>query len=289
VLAWLEEERRAVVTPYALFLALRRLYTPENRRRLYLRSDVATTDDLRRVTANLWKTGGIRLDSDYGRGVYRVLSVGESSADEVCALANPFGYISHLSAMQRWGLTNRRPEALLLTMPPASVARPLVEQRMADDYGAPFSSLPLNQAVKLHFIRHPKTVREREISVYETRHPGQWLQLRDTQARLATVGQTFVDTVERPQYCGGMAHVIEVWREYAVAYREEIIVAVDEIATPIAKVRAGYLLDEMLEQGDDSRIQGWVRFAQRGSSRVLDPTRDFNAAHSEKWMLSINA
>ena len=289
VLAWLGEERRAVVTPYALFLALRPLYAPENRRKLYLRSDVATTDDLRRVTANLSKTGGIELDPDYGRGVYRVPSVGESSADEVCALANPFGYISHLSAMHRWGLTNRRPEALHLTMPPASAAQPLVEQRMAADYGAPFSSLPLNQAVKLRFIRHPDTVRGRKISVYETRHPGQWLQVRDAQARLATVGQTFVDTVERPQYCGGMGHVIDVWREYAITYREEIIVAVDEIATPIAKVRAGYLLDDMLEQGDDSRIQSWVRFAQRGSSRVLDPARDFNTAHSEKWMLSINA
>jgi predicted transcriptional regulator of viral defense system len=272
-----------------LFLGLRRLYTPENRRKLYLRSDVATTDDLRRVATNLSRTGGIELDPDYGRSVYRVPSVGESSADEVFALANPFGYVSHLSAMQRWGLTERRPEALHLTMPPASVARPLAQQRMAADYGAPFSDLPLTRAVKLHCIRHPAIVRGRKISVFETKHPGQWLQVRDSHARLATVGQTFVDMVERPQYCGGMAHVLDVWREHAGTYREEIIAATDEIATPIAKVRAGYLLDDMLGQGDDSRIQAWVEFAQRGSSRVLDPTKDFNTDHSEKWMLSINA
>jgi predicted transcriptional regulator of viral defense system len=131
-------------------------------------------------------------------------------------------------------------------------------------------------------------VRSRKIAVYETKHPGHWLQVRDSHARLATIGQTFVDTVERPQYCGGMAHVLDVWRQHAGTYREEIIAAVDEVAPPIAKVRAGYLLDDMLALGDDSRIQGWVRFAQRGSSRVLDPTKIFGADHSEKWMLSIN-
>jgi predicted transcriptional regulator of viral defense system len=147
----------------------------------------------------------------------------------------------------------------------------------------------LSEAVKLRFIRHPEIVRERKISIYETKHSGQWLQVRDAHARLATIGQTFVDTVERPQYCGGMAHVLDVWREHAITYREETITTVNEIATPIAKVRAGYLLDDMLGLGDDSRIQSWVRFAQRGSSRVLDPARDFNTDHSEKWMLSINA
>jgi predicted transcriptional regulator of viral defense system len=94
--------------------------------------------------------------------------------------------------------------------------------------------------------------------------------------------------VERPQYCGGMAHVIDVWREHAHTFREEIVNTMDEVGTEIAKVRAGYLLDEVLEAGDDSRIQGWVQFAQRGSSRVLDPTKDFSSAYSEKWILSIN-
>lgn len=288
LLAWLEGDRRAVTTAYSLFLALRRLYAPENRRKLYLRSDTPTTRDLRRVIVNLLNTRGIEPDPDYRRGVYRVPSAGESSADEVCALANPFGYISHLSALQRWGLTERRPQALYLTMPPASAAPPLVAQRMAADYGVPFTELPSDQAVKLPFIRHPRTVRGRVVSVHTTSQPGQWLQVRESHARLATIGQTFVDTLERPQYCGGMAHVLDMWREHTGTYREEIITAVDDVATPIAKVRAGYLLDDMLGSGDDPRIQNWLRFAQRGGSRVLDPTKDFSANHSEKWMLSIN-
>jgi len=288
VLKLLEDQRLAVVPLYSLFLAMRRLYAPENRQKLYLRSKIPTQDDLEKLRGNLSSTGAIEIDPDYGRSLYRVPSVGESSADEVCALANPFGYISHLSAMQRWGLTDRRPEALHLTMPPANAAQPLLTQRMAADYGTPFADLPQEEAIKLHFLRHPKSVRGRKITVHESRHMGRWLPVRESHARLATVGQTFADTVDRPQNCGGMAYIIDVWRSHAGIYREEIISTIDELASPIAKVRAGYLLDDMLGIGDDQRIQGWIRFAQRGSSRVLDPSKNFAQTYSEKWMLSIN-
>lgn len=286
-LAWLVSERRPVVTPYDLFQQLRALFAPEHRKQLYLRHDTPGTDDLRKVTRNLVETAGLTTDPDYGRNLYRVLPVGEAAAEEVTALANPFGYISHLSAMQRWGLTERRPEALYLTMPPAAAASDLIAARMAEDYAA---TDPVLRGLlpKLHFLRPPKVVRRRTISVFETKQLGQWLRVQDSYARLATVGQAFVDMVERPQYCGGMAHVLDVWQRHAPIFREEIIEALEGVGTPIAKVRAGYLLDERLGIGDDARVQGWVRFAQRGSSRVLDPKKPFKSDHSEKWMLSLN-
>jgi predicted transcriptional regulator of viral defense system len=308
VLASLERGRIAVVTTYSLFHVLSAVLAGD-KKGLYLRGDASPASHIDNVRKNLLGSRAIEIDPDYGRSVYRVLSLGESSAEEVCALANPFGYISHLSAMQRWGLTERRPEALYLTMPPASAARALIETRMAEDYGtSDYSKLPnnawleslppsvrsatgsasLEPPVKLHFVRHPEVVRGRRISVYETRRPSHWLQVQDSHARLATIGQTFVNMVERPQYCGGMAHVIDVWRQHADTFREEIISTIEEVGIPIAKVRAGYLLDEVLAAGDDSRVQGWVQFATRGSSRILDPTKDFSSTHSEKWMLSIN-
>lgn len=289
VLEHLERDRRGVTTPYQIFMTICGLHTPDNRRRLYIHSETAAVDDLQRVTTNLLKTQGILPDHDYGRGVYRVPSVGDIPAEDACALVNPFGYVSHLSAMQRWGLTVRRPEALYLSMPAAKAARQLIEERMAADYGAPFEALPQYQAVKLRFIRHPETVRKRSVFVHESRRPGKWIQIRDSYTRLATVGQTFVDTLEWPRYCGGMAHVLEIWREHAPTYLEDIISAVDNTTEPIVKVRAGYLIDDMLGQGKDPRIQGWLKLVQRGGSRVLDPARDFSAQYSEKWMLSINA
>ncbi len=288
VLAELEQDRRAVVTPYAIFQVLRVILATGDRKKLYLRADVHPVEYLRRVRINLIDSGGIGTDPDYGRSVYQVVAMGKSTAEEVCALANPFGYISHLSAMQRWGLTDRRPEALHLTMPSFSAASPLIEERMKADYGMPFADLPTGEKVKLPFIKHPPVVRGRKVSVFHTKRRGRWIQVKGEHVRLATNGQTFLDMLEAPQHCGGIVHVLDVWREHGRAFAEEIIDTVDKFGGPIHKVRAGYILDEVLGLGEDSRVRDWVRFAQRGGSRVLDPSKDFSSNYSEKWMLSIN-
>lgn len=288
VLTRLEEEQRPVTTPYALFQIMREIFRTGDRKKLFLREETATMNGLRRLVWNLQESRAIGPDPDYWRGVYRVMTMGEGPAEEVCALVNPFGYISHLSAMRQWGLTDRRPKALHLTMPPASAAALLIQEKMTADHDAAFFRPPPDQTVRLHFMRPPAIVRGRDITVHESKTPGQWLQIRDSHARLATIGQTFIDTLDQSRHCGGMAHVRDVWREFASTYREEIIVAVDDAASPIVKVRAGYLLDEMLRTGDDPRIQAWTRFAARGGSRVLDSSRPFSFDHSPKWMLSIN-
>ncbi|RJF94387.1 hypothetical protein D3874_00600 [Oleomonas cavernae] len=266
---------------------MRGLMAEESGRKLYIRPATPPADQLRRVIDNLIGTLGLDVDPDYGRGVYRVPSVGGGSAEAVCALVNPFGYVSHLSAMQRWGLTERRPEALHLTMPTPSAARAYVDARMMADYGQPFPEMPAGSAVKLMFIRPPAMVRGRPIDVIGKARLGRWLAVRGTHERLATIGQTFFDMLDTPQRCGGMAHVIDIWREHAPTYLDDIVAAIDESDAAIVKVRAGYLLDEVIGAGD-ARTDGWLRFAARGGSRVLDPAKDFATAHSEKWMLSIN-
>ena len=58
------------------------------------------------------------MDSDFRSGVWRVTqSTRAGSAEEVACIADPFAYVSHLSAMQRYGLTDRSPQALHLTTP----------------------------------------------------------------------------------------------------------------------------------------------------------------------------
>ncbi|MCZ2154007.1 hypothetical protein [Alicycliphilus denitrificans] len=38
----------------------------------------------------------------------------------------------------------------------------------------------------------------------------------------------------------------------------------------------------------DIVLDGWVQYAQRGGSRMLDPQAEYASHYSEKWMLSIN-
>lgn len=281
----------AVTTRYEVWRRLIQVWGTPKGKGLF-RGETPGAVHAQRIIKNLILTHGLTSDPDYGRNVYRVPGLGDVPAEEVFSLATPFGYVAHLSAMQRWGLTDRRPEALHLTVPAAPAARRLAEERMAEDRRHVPDAGTADSAVPLTNPRPPAILRGRRTVTVTAKELGHWIRVRGGHTRLATVGQTFLDMLDRPDLCGGMAHVRDVWREHADIHLEEIAASIDESGSPIVKVRAGYLLDELLGLGDDSRaaerIAGWLRFAQRGSSRVLDPSKPFATDHSEKWMLSLN-
>jgi predicted transcriptional regulator of viral defense system len=283
----LGESGRPVVTLYDLFQEMRRLYA--SGRKLMLRKPRPDLEDLQRLRRNLIGANVLAQDPDFKERVYRVVAQGDRPGEEICGLVDRFCYVSHLSAMARYGLTDRRPDVLQLTAPAPSVVSELIREWMKKDYGeAELAKLGEHEVVSPpHNRRFPGTVRGQRVSVFRSSHSGTSIPIRGTFARIATVGQVFADMLEEPEECGGMAHVLEVWREHASTYLEDIIPAVDDRSKKITKVRAGYILDELLGIHDD-RVFNWTQFAQRGGSRVLDPSRPFAPTYSGKWMLSLN-
>lgn len=284
--ARLHEAGWPLVTPYGLFHELRSLYI--SGLRLRQRKFLPDTDDLRYRRRNLVRADILMLDPDYGHRAYRILANSDRPAEEICCLVDRFCYVAHLSAMARYGLTDRRPKALHLRTPERGLARKLLSEAMIEDYGeSNLKELEEHQILRPQAIAHPDTVRNRPLAIFRTAHPGHSLPIRGTHARIATIGQTFVDMLEEPEACGGMAHVLEVWRAHAELYFEDIIAAIESTPSAIIKVRAGYILNEYLGL-TDQRVEAWIRYAQRGGSRRLDPGRPFVPTHSEKWMLSLN-
>ena len=143
------------------------------------------------------------------------------------------------------------------------------------------------ERVRLHFITHPKRVRGRLLHMVESKKAGACVNVPNTNIRLATIGQTFLDMLQHPRQCGGMSHVLDIYDKYALDWTEEIITSVDSSNSNLAKVRAGYILEEHLGI-DDKRIESWKVLVQRGGSRKLDPGKDYTPNHSKTWMISIN-
>lgn len=229
--------------------------------------------------------GVIRQDTSYA-SFWRIMSVPDAPADTVVCQADPYCYISHMSAMQRYGLTNRRPEALFITSPPDITARTWNKRRMMDDFG----SAAMDEDIyvePLLVTHHPKSVRRRPIDQLKTKFYGDWRKVRGQEERIASIGQVFLDMLEAPQRCGGMRHVLEVWAEHATKYLDQIVKTIDASERPIWKVRAGYILDEYLGISN-ATAQSWLQHAQRGGSRVLEAGREYAEPFSEKWMLSVN-
>jgi predicted transcriptional regulator of viral defense system len=278
----LERAGAPVLTPVALFREIARMFREARDRRLYLRSDQPGLADYNRLKSNLKKTGHLTADRDYGARMMRVVNVSDAPAETIVCLLDPTCYVSHLSAMQRWGLSNRSPEALLLTRPDRAQARAMLDAQMAN-WNAQGEDIPF----PLTIIAHPSSVRHRPLTMYETSHAGRHVTTRTDQVRVSTIGQTFLEMVQTPEFCGGMAHVLEVWTTHAETYLVEIVDAVEGAASALAKSRAGYILQERLGLVHP-HIERWKTFGQRGGSRKLDPSKPFASTFSETWMLSLN-
>lgn len=236
------------------------------------------------------ESGGRLLveDAELPGQVWRVAGVPDGTPEELCCLVDPWCYVSHLSAMQRWGLSNRNPLALHLTRPTRAIWQQQAKAELRGMLPTGAGGEPLKPRVH---VALPATLRRRDLNVFQPSYFGKHVPIADSHARVATVGQTFWDTVQEPGRCGGMAHVVEVWEEGAEDYVEEIVSAFEDEVMPtthLAFCRAGYLLEEVVGI-EDERVAGWTRFSKRGGSAKLDPAAPFATRHSERWNLSLNA
>ena len=258
------------------------MYRESSGKGLYLRSKTPRQVDYVRLKSILRDADVIGNDRDYGKRVIRVLSVSDLPAEDIICLLDPTCYVSHLSAMQRWGLTDRSPGALLLTRPDRKAAAEELSsyrtETLGEDETNPFPST---------IVGHPDHVRGQAVRIVESRSAGAYLKSRGSNARLSTIGQTFLDMLQKPDLCGGMYHVLDVWAEYAETYLPEIVAAVETALSGIVKSRAGHILEERLGLRH-RHIEQWKALGQRGGSRKLDPASDFAPAYSETWMISLN-
>jgi predicted transcriptional regulator of viral defense system len=292
LLRLLRDRAQAVITDCGLFLLIHELFARKSYEgeRINIRRARPDLADLRRAREALARSSLLTPDHDLPLDAHRVSIVPDEPAEHVVCEVDPLAYVSHLSAMQRHGITNRNPVEVSLARPGQGHWRGLLLAELTRALGEAEPGFDARRLLKR--VRFPDRIRNRRVVVHDMSEPGAWVAVRGTPVRVATVGQTFLDTLAHPAWCGDMAHVLEVWEEHAATFLEEIIAALDGSPRQIAKVRAGYILQERLGFVDE-RIEAWTRFAQRGGSQVLDPSKAYTPGKkpvfSEKWMIALNA
>lgn len=240
----------------------------------------------RNLTRRLVRRRALVSDQDFRSGVWRIVqAIRAGTAEEVACIADPFCYLSHLSAMQRYGLTDRSPTALHITRPSRPVWNVMKMEKLAREL--PPEHVEEASKTLVHIGMKP-SLRRRPVTIHETRHPSRTTQVRGEGTRVVEIGQVFVDMLSEPDLCGGIRHALEVWARHAPDWLDPIVAAVADTASSIVKVRAGHILAERLGIADP-RIEAWKAFAQRGGSRKLDPDAPYAPNFSEAWMISLNA
>lgn len=207
------------------------------------------------------------------------------SAQQIICELNPFCYLSYLSAMEWHSITDRIPKVVHVTTCTnkqfSIKARDLAK---IDFPGFDNDTYPL--ILKRHKISagiKGKKIKEHTSSGYMDKPP-----LSQTGGiRVSSIGDTFLDMLQKPEFCGGVDHVLSVFEEYAPKYLPVIVRAINKKGRPIDKVRCGYVLEERLKLSH-ADFDKWKKHAQRGGSRKFVSSSPYENKYSESWCISLN-
>jgi hypothetical protein len=278
-----------VITRYRLGLIIHRLYldkTHAGKRLSQLRKAHATGVEFNNQLSLLKETGILEPHPQVSDRAFLLLGRKADDAGEVACALDPFCYLSHLSAMSHYGLTNRIPGRLFLSSPPPRKWSEEADLRMRKDLGDDLETYLENGLPPLTRVRFDKLGRT-EIHRFSSIHWGAYINVHGRSLRVSSIGRTFLDMLRNPELCGGMAHVIETYESHAAQYLRPIVEEIDRHGGAIDKVRAGYLMHEKMGMRHEL-IENWRSFVQRGGSRKLDPTGEYVPEWSDQWCISLN-
>lgn len=283
----IKEQHSPVLTSYKLATVIFDLFQKSHRSgELRGGKQFPSTSDLKRVKEGLLAGGVISESSDLGTGAFRYMARPYFHSRQIVCGLDPFAYISHLTAMGHYGLTSQLPKMIFATTYPAKEWAQLATQVMRRDLGESYeaylsTSLPCLRRIRIN------TIQGMPLNLYTSVSAGAFIINRDEQFRVSSIGRTFLDMLRRPDLCGGMVHVMDVFEEHAKRYLSHIVSEIETHGSPIEKVRAGYILDECCDLRHEILNQ-WQSHAQRGGSRKLDPNADYVPEFSERWAISLN-
>lgn len=278
-----------VINRYELGVKAWQLYKKKSFDGIPLRNQKDRLDRIafNRIEARLLENGVLHpVPGLSGSYAYILLGANLSDARILACAIDPFCYVSHLSAMEFHGLTDRMPEKLYISSPAVSVwwrfAEDLMQKSLDGDYFEYISeALPSLQRVSFDRLAG------RSVHHFKSLHLGAFRSFKEQHFRVATLGRTFLDMVREPTLCGGISHVISVFKEHGRINKRLIMDELDQHGGPIDKVRVGWIMEDICKVSDP-RIDAWTQYAQRGGSRKLDASSYYSPEFSERWALSIN-
>lgn len=219
--------------------------------------------------------------------VYSLIGGADPSANELICTVDPYAYISHLSAMAIHGLTDRIPYIVYVSSPAPAHWREFANDQMRKDLGKNFANYIEAGFPPLLRTRFDKVMGQ-PVHLTKSSHMGAFKKMEPQRVRVSTIGRTFLDMLRDADLCGGMQHVMDVYRQHAKAYLPLIVAEVQQHGTDIDRVRAGYVLEERCGLNAPA-FAAWLSAVARGGSRKLVANRPYSAKYSEKWCLSLNA
>ena len=279
---------QSVITDYQMGLFVYHSYLSKKYRGqdLRLTKEHPEKEDYNRLIRNILNKNILSSREGFAGVVFNIPNKPPASIEEVCCAIDPFAYISHLEAMGYYGFSSSPEDTVFLSSYPVSVWRKRASDVMVKDCGGEEglriykkSNLPRLRKININRIPGVEVIGYNDKNISTT--------FKSKRIRIASVERTFLDMLRRPDLCGGIKNVMQVYKTHVAEYLESTLKAIDQNGSQIEKIRAGYILEEICGIRHFI-IESWLQFVQRGNSRKLDPAKEFSSKYSERWCLSLN-
>ena len=279
VLREFAEGRRRVVSDWRILIVTRRMAQADN-------APLPDESKARGVRQELERAGALTPVQGVG-GVYIVdvpyANLLEASEEQIIQEANPWAVFGFLTALSHHGLTDLLPKDLYaIHFTDGEHLRRVPLGTMPEDWADGFSRPPQ---------KLPAQVNEKKVV---------WTEMTGNRAFGVTVGyssglpvyvtdveRTLVDAVRMPEKCGGIAKVLQAWRDAADGFDLGRLVAyTDAYGIKNLRQRVGYLVEKM--GMTHPQLDVWRGGLQRGGSVKLVANSAYSGTYSAEWNLSLN-
>ena len=282
LLQYIDNYELALISDYQISVLFFTL--PENQKRELNIDYPLKKNTITGIIERFLSLGLLQLNKSFPKNnIYNIIGK-KPSIEEISCIINPFSYISHLSAIEHHGLTNRISKTLFLSSPPEKKWNELAKQKMSSDLGELFSDYLKSGLPRLKRINIDK-INKHTLNIYKSCYLGAFKSHNNI--RVSKIGRTFLDMIREPNLCGGIEHILDLYQEHAEKYLRLIVEEINRNGKKIDKVRAGYILTERCKL-DHPLIHEWEQCVQRGGSQKLDASAEYSPEYSERWNLSIN-
>lgn len=280
----LATNRRRVVSDWRSMLLLQKAQktTPVTARRWS--APPANITEARILLHRLALSGNLTAYRQYPH-LYKVTSAYAQQdpieEDEILMELHPYAALSHISAMVFHQITGQLPKEIHVSVPSDRVPAVLPVGTERGEWSAQMNPLRghLAPAIEETLINWHHLEKFFGFAEYTPKgYP----------VRVMTLEKTLIDGLAAPQWCGGLANVLQAWVNAKDAIKlRSILDFTDRQDMGVLRQRVGYVLEKL--GFSDPRLDAWTAKAKRGGSSKLLASAPFAPAFSERWMISLNA